>query len=59
MDKDEIRQLRKSLGMTQQTFSNKLGISTSTVQKWEGGTAKPRGLSRKVLKKLARKVSKQ
>jgi len=59
MEKDEIKQLRKSLWMTQQEFSNKLGVSTSSVQKWELGTTRPRGLSRKALKKLAKKPAKQ
>jgi len=56
MTADEIRELRKRLAMTQQQLSNRLGVSMSTVQKWEAGTAKPRGLSRRALDRLARKV---
>jgi DNA-binding transcriptional regulator YiaG len=54
MTADEIRELRRRLAMTQQQFSNKLGVALSTVQKWEAGTFTPRGLSRRALRKLAR-----
>lgn len=59
MTADEVRELRRRLAMTQQQFSNKLGVSMSTVQKWEAGTTRPRGLSRRALRKLARKASKE
>jgi DNA-binding transcriptional regulator YiaG len=59
MTADEIRELRRRLAMTQQQFSNKLGVSMSTVQKWEAETSKPRGLSRRALRKLARKAPKE
>jgi transcriptional regulator with XRE-family HTH domain len=59
MTAEEIRELRRRLAMTQQQFSNKLGVSMSTVQKWEAGTSRPRGLSRRALRKLARKAPKE
>lgn len=59
MKADEVRELRRRLAMTQQGFSNQLGVSMSTVQKWEAGTASPRGLSRRALRKLAKKAPKE
>ncbi len=44
MNSEDIRRLRARLGMTQEAFARELGVSVSTVQKWEGGRARPRGL---------------
>ncbi|MEO7994973.1 MAG: helix-turn-helix domain-containing protein [bacterium] len=37
----EIRRLRKRLGLTTTEFAAKIGASTSTVEKWEGGRTIP------------------
>ena len=37
---DNIRSVRKSLGLTQAAFAEKLGVKTSAVGNWEGGTRK-------------------
>lgn len=34
---EEIRELRKSLGLTQQQFESMLGVSSPTVSRWETG----------------------
>lgn len=48
-DATEIRDLRKSLGMTQLTFAEVTGVSQKTVEAWEAGTNKPNGSARRLL----------
>ena len=52
MKADDIRFLRKKLGLSQQEFANRLHVSVSIVQKWEAARANPRGLYRDALLKL-------
>lgn len=39
--KDRIKELRKSIGLSQTKFGERLGVSLSAVQKWEMGHTKP------------------
>ena len=55
MEASQVKALRSQLGLTQEEFASRLGLATSTVQKWEGATARPRGLSLRALKRLARR----
>jgi SNF2 family DNA or RNA helicase len=41
MDYKAIKELRQSLGMSQQAFASVLGVSFATVNRWENGKAKP------------------
>lgn len=41
-----VNQLRKRLGLTQQSLAHKLGVGIATVQRWDAGKIKPK---RKVL----------
>ncbi len=56
MDKDSIRKLRQSLGMTQEQFAKKLGVHTQTVSRWERGHKKPSKLALRQLHRLGMKV---
>ncbi len=56
MSPQQIKRLRKSLGLTQQGFADRLGIPQVTVGRWEAGMHSPRGLSLKALRELAAKV---
>lgn len=47
----DIREQRKRLGMTQEEFANRLGVSTRTVQNWEQGGAIPAS-SRNAIERL-------
>lgn len=38
----DIKKLRKSLGLSQSKFAEKLGVRQSTVWAWECGKSKPR-----------------
>jgi len=37
MTKDEVKQLRAKLGMTQQQLAHKLGVTQTSVARWEMG----------------------
>ena len=39
--KDRIKELRKSTGLSQTKFGERLGVTLSAVQKWEMGVAAP------------------
>ena len=36
-----IKQLRKSLGLTQESLAKRLGVSFASVNRWENGRTKP------------------
>jgi DNA-binding transcriptional regulator YiaG len=52
MNKDEIKKLRQSLGLSQQTFATQLGIGIATVSRWELGLFKPSKLALEKLNNL-------
>ena len=41
MTKDEIKELRTKLGLTQEEFARLLGVGFTTVNRWENGKAVP------------------
>ena len=41
----EVRRLRGRLGLTQEQFADRLGVSTITVHRWESGQSRPRRLA--------------
>jgi SNF2 family DNA or RNA helicase/DNA-binding XRE family transcriptional regulator len=49
---DHIKQMRSSLGLTQQILADKLGVSFATVNRWENGQTKPSQLSWSQLRQL-------
>ena len=49
---EEIKSLRKSLNMTQNTFAAAVGVSKKTVEAWEAGTNSPIGAARRLLTML-------
>ncbi|MDR1205451.1 MAG: helix-turn-helix domain-containing protein [Peptococcaceae bacterium] len=46
---DEIKDTRKSLGMTQGTFAVVIGVSKKTVESWETGRYTPDGAARRLI----------
>ena len=46
---DDIRELRRSLGMSQEAFAQHLGVSVSSVRDWEQQRRRPRGLYARAL----------
>jgi putative transcriptional regulator len=47
-----IRKHRNSLGLTQEQFAAKLGVTYSTVNRWENNKAKPSPLALQRIKEL-------
>ncbi len=47
-----IREIRIGLGLSQEQFARKLGVSFPTVNRWENKKAKPSPLAIQKLKKL-------
>lgn len=45
----EIKEIRKSTGLTQVLFANYLGVSLKTVEAWEAGRNKPNGSACRML----------
>lgn len=48
-----IRQLRQKLGMTQEEFAHALGITVSTVNRWENSHSAPSKLARSAILQFA------
>lgn len=56
MDAEEIRELRKQLGWTGQRFAEEIGVSISTVSRWENGRSKPSRLAVEKMEKIRTEV---
>ncbi len=52
MDPDRIKKIRLSLGWSQERLARELGVSFSTVNRWERGRTSPSPLAAKSLEKL-------
>ncbi len=48
-DKDQIKQIRTSIGLSQISFASTLGVSKKTVEAWESGRNRPSGSSSRLL----------
>ncbi len=49
---DEIREVRKELGMSQSIFALTIGVSRKTVESWEAGRYMPDGAARRLISLL-------
>ena len=52
MSPEEITEIRKKLGVTQERFAYLIGTTTATVNRWENGKTVPSRLSIKELKEI-------
>ena len=50
--KEKVKELRRKMGWTQEDLAREVGVSLSTVQRWEGKGAKPTHLARRELRRL-------
>jgi len=48
-----IAALRRRLNMTQEEFAHAIGVTVSTVNRWENGHIEPSRLARKAMQNLA------
>ena len=46
---EDIKEIRKRVGLTQAIFASSLGVSKKTVEAWERGRNTPEGSSRRLL----------
>lgn len=53
---EQIRALRKHLGVTQDGLAEELNVRQQTVSEWETGQYRPRGASEKLLKIVAERA---
>ena len=54
-----IRKLRNTLGLTQEQFAAKVGVTVSTVNRWENDKGKPSPLAMLRIERLQKKISQQ
>lgn len=52
MTPQEIKEIRLRLGISQQAFSNAVGVTVGTVNRWERGLSKPSPIAFNVIKRL-------
>lgn len=50
--KEKVRELRKKKGWAQEDLAREMGVSLSTIQRWESKGGNPTRLARRELKKL-------
>lgn len=50
---DEVRALRKHLGMSQMEFAEELGCYQDAISNWETGQKRPNGISSNALLRIA------
>jgi len=48
----KIRDLRSKLGLTQEQFAAKVGVTFSTVNRWESGKSRPSPLAMRQIEEL-------
>ena len=55
-DSEQIRALRRHLGLTQRELADRLGTRQQTISEWELGLYRPRGASSTLLSIVAERV---
>jgi len=50
-----VKKLREALGLTQEQFAARVGVTLATVNRWENGRAKPQPLALKTLEALQKR----
>ena len=50
--REKVRALRKKTGWTQEDLAQEIGVSLSTIQRWEKKGGQPTRLARRELKRL-------
>jgi transcriptional regulator with XRE-family HTH domain len=54
--REKVRELRKRKGWPQEDLAREMGVSLSTVQRWENKGGEPTRLARRELKRLFKEV---
>ncbi len=53
----DVQFLRKTLGWSQERLARELGVSFSTVSRWERGEGEPSPMAERLLEELSRRVA--
>lgn len=53
-----VRELRKRLGLTQEKFAARLGVTFPTINRWENGRVKPSPMAVQHLRDFVREMGK-
>ena len=59
MEAEEIKKIRKELGLTQEGLAQILGVTKVTIARYEAGTIRPQGDSERKLQQLASFIEKE
>lgn len=51
---DEIKKIRKKCFLSQESFGRELGVSFSSINRWEGGKTKPNMSAMKKIKEFCK-----
>ena len=52
----KIKSVRKFIGLSQEAFAQKLGVSFTTINRWENGHVEPNQLARKNIENICQKL---
>ena len=56
MDPQRIQEIRRGLQVTQEDFAHMVGVTFSTVNRWENGKSKPNRIAQRILTGLEKKA---
>jgi putative transcriptional regulator len=56
MDPKRIQEIRRLLRVTQEDFAHMVGVTFSTVNRWENGKSRPNRIAQRILAGLEKKV---
>jgi len=56
MDPRRIQEIRQRLRVTQEDFAHMVGVTFSTVNRWENGKSRPNRIAQRILVGLEKKV---
>lgn len=56
MNPHRIQEIRRGLRVTQEDFAHMVGVTFSTVNRWENGKSKPNRIAQRILAGFEKKV---
>lgn len=57
-ENNEVRKLRKKLGLSKQEFADVMAVDSGTVSRWERGKQKPKAVHQRRMARLSKKATK-
>lgn len=56
---ENLKQIRKSLGLSQMDLAQKVGVSLLTIQLWERGVSEPNDKNKEILESVLKTLEKK